>query len=182
MRRLQRSLSALPTISGLIVAVELFARKDLRGDEFGSAILDHTPTPAEFPLKPGFVVYDVSDAGFIRALSDCEYTPHSRQSLSPQWSGRINEFGLSLSIDGALDCCGISDSRIPEHAPFRVYGIHVVGEGNGYLDASTRIRNDGLTRSPRIESHPGLQFRRLPAGPLHRRRAAPLNRSFRSGK
>lgn len=65
--------------------------------------------------------FDVADAGFWSGLSNCGYTTEELARLRPEWSKRINDFGLLQSGGDALTFREVSDRRVPEHAPFWVY-------------------------------------------------------------
>lgn len=71
-----------------------------------------------------FLGYDVCDFGWISGLSNCGGSPDEMQRLRRDWQGRLNEFGLFPSDADAAEYCRISDQRVAEHAPFRVFALY----------------------------------------------------------
>ena len=73
-----------------------------------------------------FLGFDVAD-GDISGLCNCGYSPDEVVSLRPIWRPRLNEHGLFRDLDDALAFRKLTDKRVPEHAPFFVYGLWMVG-------------------------------------------------------
>lgn len=71
-------------------------------------------------LFPGF---DIADLSGISALSNCEYSPQEKERLARFWEARLNAFGLLATDDDAKEFRQLSNSRVPEHSPFWVFGI-----------------------------------------------------------
>jgi hypothetical protein len=100
----------------------------------GEAVPNSDVTPwsdfdTEVPVqnRPGdwvFLGYDVCDFGWISGLSNCGSPSGEMQQLSRDWKDRLNEFGLFVSAAEARDYCGVTDRRVPEHAPFRVFALY----------------------------------------------------------
>lgn len=120
--RMKRRLSehAMP---GVLLAVELFAHTVA---EFRSSLIYSRPDPPTLPAGSLLLGYDVADAGFWSGLSNCGYSKEEASALRPEWAKRMNDQGLLASLDDALAFRQISDGRVPEHAPFWVYGLHQV--------------------------------------------------------
>lgn len=72
-----------------------------------------------------FIGYDVANHGLLSALMNCGLTDEEQGAMRMQWAPYINEYHLFGSASVAYDFAGNSDSRIPEHSPFHVYGIYV---------------------------------------------------------
>jgi hypothetical protein len=73
-----------------------------------------------------FLGYDIADAGDISGLSNCGYEGGELASLRPTWAPRLNDHGLLSDLSDAISFRSASDKRVPEHAPFQVYGIWLV--------------------------------------------------------
>ncbi|MHB0992510.1 MAG: hypothetical protein ACYC3O_13210 [Burkholderiales bacterium] len=69
--------------------------------------------------------YDVADWWLLSGLSNCGYAVEEKKSLSNQFAGDINEYGLFVSGNTAQAFCADCNLRIPEHAPFAIYGIWI---------------------------------------------------------
>jgi hypothetical protein len=109
---------------GVPIAVEMAGDTRPKSDvapwpSFDTAVPIQT-RPADWIL----LGYDVCDSGWISGLSNCGTASGEMQQLSRDWQGRLNEFGLFLSADDAREYCGVTDRRVPEHAPFRVFALY----------------------------------------------------------
>lgn len=67
--------------------------------------------------------FDVADAGMLSGLLDCGYENSERQTLRGQWSSSLNVHHLFTDLDKAFSFRDLSNHRVPEHAPFFVYGL-----------------------------------------------------------
>lgn len=67
--------------------------------------------------------YDVADWWLLSGLSNCGYTTEEKKSLSNQFASDINEYGLFVSGNAAQCFCADCNLRVPQHAPFAIYGI-----------------------------------------------------------
>ena len=75
-----------------------------------------------------FLGFDVSDAGLISALCNCGYSGREELEQSrDRWAHELNEHHLFDGVDQALAFKAASDKRVPEHAPFEVYGLWIDG-------------------------------------------------------
>ncbi|HSI75133.1 MAG TPA: hypothetical protein VK957_04545 [Lunatimonas sp.] len=72
-------------------------------------------------LSTDFLGYDVADDALTSGLMNCGYTEPDEKM---DWASQINEYHLFSSRDAAIKFKTYSDKRIPEHAPFRVFGIY----------------------------------------------------------
>ena len=68
--------------------------------------------------------FDVSDGSLITGLMDCEYTEAELAVLREPWGRYLNEYHLFTDVTHALEFCKLTDKRVPEHAPFFVYGLY----------------------------------------------------------
>ncbi len=82
---------------------------------------------AELVVEPGwtFLGFDVAD-GITSGLSNCGYGKEEVDSLRATWGPRLNELGLFDSPDDAVRFRDLTNARVPEHAPFSVYGLWIV--------------------------------------------------------
>ena len=83
---------------------------------------------AELVAEPDWVFlgFDVAD-GSTSGLSNCGYDASEARILRPLWGPRLNEHGLFVDMADALSFRRLTNERVPEHAPFYVYGIWIVG-------------------------------------------------------
>jgi hypothetical protein len=73
-----------------------------------------------------FLGYDIADASDISGLSNCGYEGWALESLRQTWAPRLNTHGLFSEVSDAVSFRSVTDHRVPEHAPFQVYGIWLV--------------------------------------------------------
>lgn len=73
-----------------------------------------------------FLGYDVGDSCMVSGLSNCGYNQLSVMQLRERWNRFINAHHLFDQIDLALEFAEMSNHRVPEHAPFFVYGLYRV--------------------------------------------------------
>lgn len=106
------------------LAIELFAPAETTAAEFQSSLIWSQADPSILPAGSKLLGFDVADAGFISGLSDCGYSDKELGALRPRWAKRINDSGLLRTRDDAVTFAEISNFRVPEHAPFWVYGLH----------------------------------------------------------
>jgi len=109
-----------------VIAVELLGTKDTAPEDFEPEMARFRPEPEGVPEGSTFLGYDVADEGFFSGLSNCGYSPAEREVLRMEWAGRINQFGLLTDEDEALLFSDMTDRRVPEHAPFWVFGLYRV--------------------------------------------------------
>ncbi len=108
----------------MLLAVELFAPAETTVREFPSSLIYSQLDPLILPTGSLLLGYDVADAGFCSGLSNCGYSDEETRTPRPEWAKRINDFGLLRTQEGAVAFIEISNQRVPEHAPFWVYGLH----------------------------------------------------------
>ena len=73
-----------------------------------------------------FLGFDIADGGFISGLTNCGYTGSDTPALRRQWAGHLNEHHLLRELEQALVFRDLSDRRVPEHAPFFVFGLWLI--------------------------------------------------------
>lgn len=69
--------------------------------------------------------YDVCDSWLLSGLSNCGFQPEKEDvnALRNTWGTRLNRYHLFQDYNDASEFTAFSDSRVPEHAPFFVYGL-----------------------------------------------------------
>ena len=72
-----------------------------------------------------FVGFDVADGTEVSGLSNCGYG-EELEALRATWACRLNDRGLFGVLEDALAFRDVTDARVPEHAPFTVYGIWIL--------------------------------------------------------
>jgi hypothetical protein len=115
---------ASPGACGVPVAVDMIGDTVPGSDVAPWANFD-TAVPVQ--SRPGnwiFLGYDVCDFGWISGLSNCGAALGEMQQLSRDWKDRLNEFGLFLSAADAGEYCGVTDQRVPSHAPFHAFALY----------------------------------------------------------
>ncbi len=108
--------------SGLI-AITSFG--DIAGElKARHAIQDATTSVADLEAAGwGRIGYDVADYWLTSGLTNCGYMPSEKTALSARFGGVLNAHGLFDDADDAARFGMESSNRVPEHAPFVVYGI-----------------------------------------------------------
>jgi len=112
--------------SAVPVAIELYVEEEDMFNDYPSPLVYSKTTPPGLPSDNVFLGYDVADSGFCSGLSNAGYSQEERNGLSPRWREHINNYGLLNTQENAFRFKEISDERIPEHAPFWVYGVYRV--------------------------------------------------------
>lgn len=80
--------------------------------------------PLEWPAgSHSFLGYDVADAGRISGLMNCGYTSDHAE-LRERFARHLNRHHLFSDRERALHFRRVTDTRVPEHAPFFVYGLY----------------------------------------------------------
>jgi len=110
--------------AAILISVELLTPESTSLAEFPSSLIYTDTEPGSLPSGSTFLGYDVADVGFWSGLSNCAYTKQELAELRPNWSKRINDFGLLQLESDAIAFKEISDMRVPDHAPFWVYRLH----------------------------------------------------------
>lgn len=87
-------------------------------------ILD-IPYSIEQLLRLGWIClgYDVADQWLTSGLMNCGYESKEKVLLVNRFAHLLNEFHLFNSVDVAIEFSVDCNERVPEHAPFIVYGI-----------------------------------------------------------
>jgi hypothetical protein len=120
-----------------------------------------------------FLGFDIADGSSISGLSNCGYAENEAATLRPRWAHRLNDHGLFSNVDDALAFRQVANDRVPEHAPFFVFGLWVLPRGTlraGNRRARQRRRRSriGLPRSRRTASPIPDRLPRLPGMVLRR--------------
>jgi hypothetical protein len=89
--------------------------------------------PYREPTKPpataaewSLLGFDVADGSLLSGLMNCGYDAAEVDDLRVRWGRRLNDHGLFGSIGDALAFRAVTDARVPEHAPFFVYGLYLI--------------------------------------------------------
>jgi len=109
---------------GVPIAIHLFAEATITMEEFGSDVIDRKVRPSAPIAGSALLGFDVADSGRVSGLADCGYSSDDMGVLRPQWLPYLNEFGLLTSYANSLEFKELSDSRVPEHAPFYIYSLY----------------------------------------------------------
>jgi hypothetical protein len=81
----------------------------------------------ELAIQPSwqFLGFDVAD-GSISGLCNCGFENDEAAVLRPTWAPRLNDHGLLRDAADAFAFRDLTNTRVPEHAPFFVYGLWVL--------------------------------------------------------
>ena len=76
-------------------------------------------------LDPGWSLlgYDVADQWLTSGLSNCGYVGTEHDEWKSRWGDRLNDVHLSNDRLEASNFAKATNERVPEHAPFFVYGL-----------------------------------------------------------
>lgn len=84
----------------------------------------------DFPLswpepepRTEFLGYDVGDAGLLSGLMNCGYDEEAAE-LRERFARHLNHHHLFYDRERALHFARLTNERVPEHAPFFVYGLY----------------------------------------------------------
>jgi len=80
--------------------------------------------PREVEGEARLLGYDIADDVFLSGLSNCGYTDEEKTALRSTWASRLNRFHLFDQADVAFEFKTLTEARVPEHAPFFVFGIY----------------------------------------------------------
>jgi hypothetical protein len=104
-------------------ADEIYLHGKLWQDELNSAV------PKSPPAGWSFLGFDVADAGLLSGLANCGYPDHQvLLEARKKWFNRLNEWHLFQEENAARSFREEVAIRVPEHAPFFVYGLWVMGD------------------------------------------------------
>ena len=116
---------------GVVVGIELLSERIAEAERISyelddgieCALLLEQTVPARPPNGSTLLGYDVADASRISGLANCGYTEEEIRDLVPVWADRLNSFGLLTTLEDAVAFRQLCDQRVPEHAPFWIYGL-----------------------------------------------------------
>jgi hypothetical protein len=108
---------------GIIIGIKVFSAYPLHSKDWWNAVLEPSVLPVEFPNEWILLGYDIADQDMISGLSNCGYGAEEKYLLQQTWPARLNEYGLFMSLEHAVEFQKITERRVPEHAPFYVYGL-----------------------------------------------------------
>jgi hypothetical protein len=104
---------------GVKVAVSILLR-GVAGDGQGVWL----PRALRVDEEAELLGYDVADEVMTSGLSNCSYSDEDKGRLRPLWGSRLNRFHLFDRADLSSQFKGITEARVPEHAPFFVFGVY----------------------------------------------------------
>lgn len=124
----QRAAALMSSMHRVCVAVFAAAAEDA-GEEEELRSRTGADTLLAVDLAWTFVGFDVADGTEISGLSNCGYGEELDASRTA-WAPRLNDRGLFRVLEDALAFRKVTDARVPEHAPFTVYGIWILPLGD----------------------------------------------------
>jgi hypothetical protein len=72
-----------------------------------------------------FLGYDVADESLLSGLMNCRYDIADMHEKSA-WASELNEFHLFNDFHFASRYRCVTDMRVSEHSPFRVYSVWTI--------------------------------------------------------
>jgi len=116
----------------------------------GAAPYREPTKPAAISRAWSFLGFDVADGGLLSGLTNCGYDGDEVATLRARWTPHLNDRHLFSSIDAAFAFRKLADRRVPEHAPFFVYGLYVLGARarDGATAGADGCRSPGRPRTP----------------------------------
>jgi hypothetical protein len=84
-------------------------------------------TPPQLDSRWSFLGFDVADPG-ISGLSNCGYDDTERDTLATEWAHHLNRNHLFDSLERAFAFRSLTNTRVPEHAPFFVIGLWLIAK------------------------------------------------------
>ncbi len=111
------SVIAITVLSGLFDHHD----QEVWGDRTGY----NTNPPTRDPAWQ-FLGYDISDQFLLSGLSDCGYSQEEKQLWLERFGVDLNQWHLITDHKKAFEFKKATDQRVPEHAPFFVYGLYLI--------------------------------------------------------
>jgi len=105
------------------LAIVLLGEDERVHSNHSVAVLDADRMSADPPYEWTLLGYDVADHGLTSGLSNCGYSAAEKPEWQQRWAPLLNDHGLLPTIDDAGAFATASDARVPEHAPFFIYGL-----------------------------------------------------------
>ncbi len=91
----------------------------------------HPGPTAPAALDPSWTSlgFDVSDGSFVSGLANCGYAPpEAKEAAAKRWSVHLNRHHLFDAFEPAAEFAEDAGARVPEHAPFLVYGLYRIDD------------------------------------------------------
>jgi len=108
-----------------MVAVSWFSTPDYSGpNEVWPNVAPLGKAPIDLSWK--LLGLDIGDGAMISGLSNCGYNAEEAEQLRLFWSNQLNDHHLFTNLHQANDFRAMTEQRVPEHAPFFVYGLYQV--------------------------------------------------------
>ncbi len=90
---------------------------------FNIELIENNPKSNLSDLK--FLGYDVADQFLLSGLTNCQYTNDEATAMIRKWKTKINKYHLLDNMEDAMKYLHETERRVPEHAPFFVYGLYL---------------------------------------------------------
>ena len=71
---------------------------------------------------------DIADGSLLSGLSNCGYSQLEVEELRRRWEPHLNRRHLFADPARAFEFRDLANTRVPEHAPFFVYGLYLIEE------------------------------------------------------
>ena len=128
MRHALKQSDAAPSLAGKTVemAVTLSADASVADIRRWSGLFEDADAfrTRQPPAHWQFLGFDVADDAMTSGLSNCGFTEAEKPETQARFGGHLNYFGLFQRWTDADQFRMACNTRIPEHSPFYVFGIH----------------------------------------------------------
>jgi hypothetical protein len=125
---LERHLARAPiTVPYRLVAFTWLADASSLNEPRSHGPYDEPMTPGERSPEWQFLGCDVGDGSLLSGLTNCGFGDQ-RETLTKEWGPRLNEHHLFQDAESAFAFRLVTNRRVPEHAPFFVYGLWLISE------------------------------------------------------
>jgi hypothetical protein len=120
--------SAKQVVNFCLIAITISVRGLREADISHFRKARGNPVPPDIASNWSFLGYDVSAEGLLSGLTNCShpYTPEQLSGYRSKWSKHLNSNHLFEDQDWASSFKQCIDQRVPEHAPFFVFGLWLV--------------------------------------------------------
>ena len=125
-RKMQESASGalLQGTKTMQIAIAVFGYDTVINDRPLDDVLKDDTDPQTLGDIWSLLGYDVATPFLLSGLSNCGYNEQEKNALSRLWSDKLNNLGLLTDLDDAVAFKQITNRRVPEHAPFLVFGLY----------------------------------------------------------
>jgi hypothetical protein len=79
--------------------------------------------PGAFAEHAQFLGFDIGDRALISAVSNCLLYPHEMLDMRAKYATHLNDHGLFIALEAALNAKADYEGLIPEHSPLFAFRV-----------------------------------------------------------